>query len=234
MTALRPPATDAALILGGGLMGLAIAHQLARRDHPVCVISRRRGEAAGFVAAGMLAPHAEGLSGDQLRFGQLSLERVPSWVAQIEADSGLPCGLRSTGIVVPFSTSDQRDRYPSAPFGTALNRQQLEREVPGIATTWQAGLLFECLADPTPTLYLEQVRAPLTGEVDLEPLRAARSTLDDVVRRLGELGGDARARAHEVDLLTTIIRIGFGGDALGKCLGQLADTLVVHQHQRLG
>ena len=41
-----------------------------------------------------------------------------------------------------------------------------------------------------------------SGEVDLEPLRAARSTLDDVVRRLGELGGDARARAHEVDLLT--------------------------------
>mgnify|MGYP000745982538 CR=1 FL=1 len=109
MTALRPPATDAALILGGGLMGLAIAHQLARRDHPVCVISRRRGEAAGFVAAGMLAPHAEGLSGDQLRFGQLSLERVPSWVAQIEADSGLPCGLRSTGIVVPFTSSEDRD-----------------------------------------------------------------------------------------------------------------------------
>ena len=143
MTALRPPAADAALILGGGLMGLAIAHQLARRDHPVCVISRRRGEAAGFVAAGMLAPHAEGLSGDQLRFGQLSLERVPSWVAQIEADSGLPCGLRSTGIVVPFTSSEDRDRYPTARFGTALNRRQLEREVPGIATTWQAGLLFE-------------------------------------------------------------------------------------------
>ena len=51
------------LILGGGLMGLAIAHQLARRGRAVTVLSRRRNEAAGFVAAGMLAPHAEGLTG---------------------------------------------------------------------------------------------------------------------------------------------------------------------------
>ena len=40
------------LILGGGLMGLAIAHQLARRGMAVRVISRKRREAAGFVAAG--------------------------------------------------------------------------------------------------------------------------------------------------------------------------------------
>ena len=74
-------------------MGLAIAHQLARRGGTVRVMSRRRSEAAGFVAAGMLAPHAEGLAGDLLRLGQASLELVPRWVAQIELDSGLSCGL---------------------------------------------------------------------------------------------------------------------------------------------
>ena len=135
MTALRPPAADAALILGGGLMGLAIAHQLARRDHPVCVISRRRGEAAGFVAAGMLAPHAEGLSGIQLRFGQLSLS-VPSWVAQIEADSGLPCGLRSTGlwcrsppartgITTPQHALEQCPEPPATGAGSTGHRHNL-------------------------------------------------------------------------------------------------------------
>ena len=89
------------LILGGGLMGLAIAHQLARRGRAVTVLSRRRSEAAGFVAAGMLAPHAEGLSGDLLRLGQLSLERIPRWVAQIEADSGLPAGFAPQGLWCP-------------------------------------------------------------------------------------------------------------------------------------
>jgi glycine oxidase len=123
-------------------MGLAVAHQLARAGQAVEVLSRRRSEAAGFVAAGMLAPHAEGLSGALLQLGQLSLERVPEWVAQIEADSGLSCGLRPCGIVVPFATAAERDVYPTAGWGEALNREGLERELPGIGPGWQAGLLF--------------------------------------------------------------------------------------------
>ena len=118
MTAAETPAT---LVLGGGLMGLAIAHQLARHNQTVLVISRRRSEAAGFVAAGMLAPHAEGLSGDLLHLGQASLEMIPRWVAQIESDSGLGCGLRTSGIVVPFRTATERDAYPTASLGQTLS-----------------------------------------------------------------------------------------------------------------
>ena len=131
------------LILGGGLMGLAIAHQLARRGRTVQVISRRRSEAAGFVAAGMLAPHAEGLCGDLLALGQSSLELIPRWVAQIELDGGLSCGLRACGIVVPFRSAVERDRYPTVAWGFRLDRRGLERELPGIGSNWQAGLLFE-------------------------------------------------------------------------------------------
>lgn len=142
MTAVNPATTEPVLILGGGLMGLAIAHQLARRGVSVIVLSRRRSEAAGFVAAGMLAPHAEGLSGDLLALGQRSLDMVPSWVAQIEADSGLTCGLRTTGIVVPFRSAEERDRYPTAAFGQTLTAGQLHHELPGLASHWTAGLLF--------------------------------------------------------------------------------------------
>lgn len=139
MAAANP---EPVLILGGGLMGLAIAHQLARRGDRVLVLSRRRSEAAGFVAAGMLAPHAEGLSGDLLELGQRSLERIPAWVEQIEADSGLRCGLRPCGIVVPFRSAAERDAYPTAPFGQSLDRVALAREIPGIGEGWPAGLLF--------------------------------------------------------------------------------------------
>ena len=142
MTAANPVTAEPVLILGGGLMGLAIAHQLARRGMSVIVLSRRRSEAAGFVAAGMLAPHAEGLSGDLLALGQRSLDMVPSWVAQIEADSGLTCGLRTTGIVVPFRSAEERDRYPTAAFGQTLTAGQLHHELPGLASHWTAGLLF--------------------------------------------------------------------------------------------
>jgi len=136
-------AGEPVVILGGGLIGLAVAHQLARRGRTVTVLSRRRSEAAGFVAAGMLAPHAEGLVGDQLTLGQRSLDRIPRWVAQIEADSGLSCGLRTSGIIVPFHEAAARDQYPTAACGQALNRQQLERELPGLGEAWTAGLLFE-------------------------------------------------------------------------------------------
>ncbi|MFO7628095.1 MAG: FAD-dependent oxidoreductase [Prochlorococcaceae cyanobacterium] len=129
-------------VLGGGLIGLAIAHQLARRGRSVQVLSRRRSEAAGFVAAGMLAPHAEGLGGELLGLGQESLKRIPAWVEQIEADSGLACGLRPCGIVVPFGSAAERDAYPTAAWGEPLGRAGLEREIAGIGPRWQAGLLF--------------------------------------------------------------------------------------------
>jgi glycine oxidase len=90
-----------------------------------------------------LAPHAEGLTGDLLALGQASLQLIPSWVAQIEADSGLSCGLRPCGIVVPFATSAERDAYATAAFGQRLDRRGLEQEIPGIGERWQAGLLFE-------------------------------------------------------------------------------------------
>lgn len=130
------------LVLGGGLMGLAVAHALARRGRMVRVLSRRRSEAAGFVAAGMLAPHAEGLQGSLLHLGQAALARIPEWVAAVEADSGLPCGLRPCGIVVPFADAAERDAFPTAAWGEPLERDALEREVPGLAPRWRSGLLF--------------------------------------------------------------------------------------------
>jgi len=135
-------AQETILVLGGGLLGLAIAHGLARRGESVHVLSRRRSEAAGFVAAGMLAPHAEGLQGPLLALGQRSLELIPAWVATIEADSGLGCGLHPCGIVVPFASNAERDGYATAPWGLPLDRSGLEQQVPGIAPPWQAGLLF--------------------------------------------------------------------------------------------
>lgn len=134
--------TNPVLILGGGLIGLALAHELARQGRAATVLSRRRSEAAGFVAAGMLAPHAEGLNGRLLELGQRSLERIPAWVARIEADSGLACGLRICGIVVPFASAAERDAYPTAAQGERLDRSGLEREITGIGPTWRAGLLF--------------------------------------------------------------------------------------------
>ena len=141
-TRTAAPGSDPVLILGGGLIGLALAHELARQGRAATVLSRRRSEAAGFVAAGMLAPHAEGLQGTVLALGQASLARIPAWVARIESDSGVACGLRICGIVVPFVSAAERDAYPTAALGEPLDRSGLEREIPAIGPSWRAGLLF--------------------------------------------------------------------------------------------
>jgi glycine oxidase len=165
------------LILGGGLMGLAVAHALACRGERVRVLSRRRQEAAGHVAAGMLAPHAEGLEGPLLELGQAGLERIPAWVAALEVDSGLPCGLRHSGIVVPFASPAARDTYPTAAWGVPLDRGDLERQVAGIGPCWRAGLLF-----------------PQDGQIDSR--RRLMRALEGACRRRGvaiEEGGEALA-----------------------------------------
>ena len=131
------------LIIGGGLIGLAVAHELARTGRKVEILSRSRNEAAGFVAAGMLAPHAEGLTHNLLRLGQLSLETQTQWVQKIEADSGLTCGLKKCGIIVPFLNAQDRDNYCTSNFGEKLNRHALEHEIPGITAQWQSALLFK-------------------------------------------------------------------------------------------
>ena len=130
------------LVLGGGLMGLAVAHGLARAGWSVELLSRDRREAAGFVAAGMLAPHAEGLEGELLLLAQRSLDLIPEWVRTIEQDSGLSCGWRPCGIVVPLPDAAACKAFPTARYGRRLDRAGLEQEVPGVGKGFSSGLLF--------------------------------------------------------------------------------------------
>ena len=130
------------LVLGGGLMGLAVAHGLARHGWSVGLLRRARRDAAGFAAAGMAAPHAEGLRGPLLKLAQRSLRMIPAWVRAIEDDSGLPCGWLPCGTVVPFASQAQRQAFPTAAMGRPLDRAALEVEAPGISPAFACGLLF--------------------------------------------------------------------------------------------
>jgi glycine oxidase len=206
----------AVLILGGGLMGLAIAHCLAVQGKTVRVLSRRRSEAAGFMAAGMLAPHAEGLSGDLLQLGQRSLALVPAWVAAIEADSGLSCGLRPCGIVVPFATAAERDGYPTAAWGEALDRQGLERELPGLGPGWQAGLLFrqDGQIDNRRQLMRALERACVAQGVHVQEGVDVLELLQDGGRLSGVRVRDAAAAIHVLQANTAVLCSGAWGAQL--------------------
>lgn len=142
MTALHRSQQQQVLVLGGGLMGLAVAHGLVRHGWSVRLLRRAQRDAAGFAAAGMAAPHAEGLSGPLWELAQRSLHMIPPWVDTIEEDSGLPCGWLPCGAVVPFTSPAQRQAFPTAALGHPLERAALEAEVPGISPAFTCGLLF--------------------------------------------------------------------------------------------
>ena len=93
--------TDIAIV-GGGVIGLSCAFELAGRGKSVVVIERDTvGFGASTVAAGMLTPSFEvELTPPSLVDLQLdSLRRYPAFVAEIEAAGGLSCGYREEGTL---------------------------------------------------------------------------------------------------------------------------------------
>jgi len=90
------------LIIGGGWIGLAIAIELKLRGAKVTVLSRNFTEAAAHVAAGMLAPQAEGIpDSPMLDLCLRSRAMYPDWTSKLTAITGLDTGYWSCGILAP-------------------------------------------------------------------------------------------------------------------------------------
>ncbi|MBB6172522.1 glycine oxidase [Nocardiopsis mwathae] len=102
------PASDV-LVVGDGLIGLVTAWRAARRGLLTTVVGRHCPCAASGVAAGMLTPATEAMFGEEplMRFGALSRDRYPGFVAELEDESGVPTGYRSAGTLqIAFDTDD--------------------------------------------------------------------------------------------------------------------------------
>lgn len=89
------------IIVGGGIIGLAIAVELKLRGLNATVLSRNFTEAATHAAAGMLAPRAENLAGVMLDLALESLSIYPEWVSKLEQISGEYSDFNPCGIIAP-------------------------------------------------------------------------------------------------------------------------------------
>ena len=127
-------------IVGGGVIGLACAFELARRGYDATVLERNLpGSGASNVAAGMLGPTSESERSDPelVAFQLDSLRRYPDFVAAVETASGLSCGYRAEGTLWVSRHRDdeleldhlyaiQTDRGLSAKRLSARETRQLE------------------------------------------------------------------------------------------------------------
>jgi glycine oxidase len=121
------PATDVAVI-GGGVIGLAIAWRARARGLGVTVFDRREpGSGASNVAAGMLAPVTEAEAGERalLGLGMESARRWPAFAAELRDVTGVDVGYRACGTLVVARDGDEAE---------ALDREVALRERLGLRT----------------------------------------------------------------------------------------------------
>jgi thiazole synthase len=106
--------TSDILIIGGGVIGLAIAVELKLRGANVTVLCRDFQAAATHAAAGMLAPDAEQISDQELRsLCWRSRSLYPDWTRKLEDLTGLNSGYCPCGILAPVYEKSAGD-FPSS------------------------------------------------------------------------------------------------------------------------
>lgn len=123
------------LIIGGGIIGLSIAVELAKTQGRVGIIDGGFPGTAAQAAAGMLAPGAEQIPPGAMRdLCEASLQCYPAWIQDLEERTGQTTGYWPCGIVVPV-TSQAGGHHR----GLWLNREQLDQRQPGLGADFLGG-----------------------------------------------------------------------------------------------
>lgn len=99
------------IIIGGGIIGLSLAHELSKRNQNVCVLDKQTpGREASWAGAGMLPPgsnKANAKPWDQL--GALSLALHKELAAELKEKVGIDTGFRKTGAVYVARSQEEAE-----------------------------------------------------------------------------------------------------------------------------
>ncbi len=194
------------VVVGGGPIGLASAWRAAQRGLRVIVLERDRvGSGAASVAAGRLAPATEADFGEEelLRLNLDSLRLYPSFVEELEAETGHDVGFRACGTL---SVALDRDgveelRRVQQLYGRLgldaewLLPSEARRLEPGIAPGVAAGLHIPDEAAIDPRRLVRALAAAL-GDCVVEGADVVRPLVEDD-RIVGV--EDARGRTFAAD-----------------------------------
>lgn len=160
-----------AVVVGGGVVGLAVAWRARRRGLDTLVVERERtGAGASGVAAGMLAPVTEVDFGEErlLALNLAGLERWRDFAAELSERSGCDTGYRCSGaLVVAADRDDAEELRRLAGLGRSL----------GLEASWLSGRECRRLEPGLSPRVTGGIDAPREGHVDpvatVAALRAA-------------------------------------------------------------
>ena len=154
------------IVVGGGVIGTAIAWRAARSGQDVILVDRdsidpnsgdpsaddpRTSDRASLVAAGMLGPVSESVFGEQdlLTLNLHAIDRFPSFNAELEQAAGTSTGLRTEGtLAVAYDNGDLAalDRLTDFRHSIGLKAERLDakecrRREPFLAPSTRGGVL---------------------------------------------------------------------------------------------
>jgi glycine oxidase len=141
------------IVVGAGIVGCAVAHELASRGASVEIVDERPvGMGATQASAGVLAPYIEAREGSALLdLTVRSLELYDRFVERVAADSGVPIAYRRTGTVdVATNDTELRALQQTAEVlarrdvpALMLDAQAVRAEEPQLSDGAIGGLLIE-------------------------------------------------------------------------------------------
>ena len=191
----RPSSFDV-VVVGAGVIGLAVGWRAAQRGLKVIVLEADTGPArrTSAVAAGMLAPISETLATELplMRLGLASVQAYPEFLAELTDATGMDTGYLRCGTLLLARDGDEAE---------ALARELSLRESLGLSAhrlrASEARRLEPALA-PTLRLALD---VPDDHAIDPRKLTAA------LARALTAAGGEVRTNAPVAELTTAECRV---------------------------
>ena len=139
------------IVVGGGVIGTAIAWRAARAGRSVTIIDPGTDDKASLVAAGMLGPVSESVFGEQdlLNLNLHAIGRFPSFNAELEQAAGGATGLRTEGtLAVAYNNDDLAalDRLTEFRHSIGLKAERLDAKAcrrlePFLAPSIRGGVL---------------------------------------------------------------------------------------------
>lgn len=177
------------VVIGAGLIGLAIAYELRSRGANVRVIDAREpAAAASWAGAGMLAPHTEEIAHPAFAaFCAESLARYPAFVTGLHTIGGVDARLHLDGIVeAAFDDADV----------ARLRGRVAERVARGIAAQWLEPHDAHRLEPAFRASIRGAAYSPNEGHVDNRRLgRALRAACEALGVRVDAFAGDVALEA---------------------------------------
>ena len=161
------------IVVGGGVIGTAIAWRAAVGGRTVTLIDPGTDDKASLVAAGMLGPVSESVFGEQdlLALNLHAIDRFPAFNAELEAASGQRTGLRTEGtLAVAYDGGDLAalDRLTEFRHSIGLKAERLDaracrRLEPFLAPSTRGGVLAAGDLSVDNRRYLSALRTAAAG-----------------------------------------------------------------------